>query len=306
MNDTPSAANPPKAHPLIPATPKSFSRHGATMAWYESGSGHPVICLHGNPSWSVLFRPLFKGLGEGFRVISVDQLGCGQSGTPDGDYGWRLLDRINDFGAFIDHVAPGQKVSLVAHDWGGMIATSWAVRHPDRIASMTLMNTAAFRLPPGKILPRTIGWCRAPFIGPILTRGLNGFLKGAVRYCTTKPLSSEVARAYLDPHHDWASRRSIMEFVRDIPLSPDHPSWGTLLETECQLNFLRDKPILLPWGLRDFVFDADYLAEFQRRFPSAKGVPFPEAGHWLLEDESEAVTREIRQFLQKSVSGSQT
>ena len=276
------------------------------MAWYESGSGHPVICLHGNPSWSILYRPLFEGLGDGFRVISVDQLGCGQSGTPNEDYGWGLADRIADFGAFIDHVAHGQKVSLVAHDWGGMIATSWAVRNPDRVATLTLMNTAAFRLPPGKNLPRTIGWCRAPFVGPILTRGLNGFLKGAIRYCTTKPLGAAVAKAYLEPHHDWASRRSIMEFVRDIPLSPDHPSWGTLLETESRLNFLRDKPILLPWGLRDFVFDADYLAEFQRRFPSAHAVPYSEAGHWLLEDEPESVTREIRQFLQKSAPGPRT
>lgn len=294
----------PKAHPLLKATPKHFLRHQTPIAWYEAGQGHPVICLHGNPSWSILFRPLFTGLGEGIRVISMDQLGCGQSGTPKGEYGWNLDSRMADFGAFVDHVAPGQKVSLVAHDWGGMIATSWAVRNPDRVASMVLMNTAGFPMPKEKSLPRTIGWCRAPLIGPLLTRGLNAFLRGAIRYGTHKPLAPEVAAAYLAPHDNWARRRSIQEFVNDIPLNQSHPSWQTMVETQNGLCLLKDKPILLPWGQLDFVFDDDYLNEFQLHFRNARPIAYAKAGHWLLEDEPEAITGEIRQFLHESVLGS--
>ncbi len=233
----------------------------------------------------------------------MDQLGCGQSGTPKGEYGWNLESRMADFGAFVDHVAPGQKVTLVAHDWGGMIATSWAVRNPNRVASMVLMNTAGFPLPKGKTLPRTIGWCRAPLLGPILTRGFNAFLRGAIRYCTTKPLSPEVAAAYFSPHDNWARRRSIQEFVNDIPLTQNHPSWSTMVETQSRLGLLKEKPILLPWGLLDFVFDGDYLAEFQKHLPQARAIAYPKAGHWLLEDEPLAITQEIRQFLHRSVLG---
>ncbi len=291
----------PQAHPLLKTTPKHFTRHQSHIAWYEAGQGHPVICLHGNPSWSILFRPLFTGLGDGLRVISMDQMGCGQSGMPKGNYGWNLESRMADFGAFVDHVAPEQKVSLVAHDWGGMIATSWAVRNPHRIASMVLMNTAAFPLPNRKTLPRTIGWCRAPLIGTILTRGFNAFLRGAIRYCSTRKLSPMVAAAYLSPHDSWSRRRSIQAFVNDIPLNKNHLSWPTILETQNRLGLLRDKPVLLPWGLLDFVFDGDYLAEFQRHLPQARAISYPHAGHWLLEDEPEAVTLEIRKFLQQNV-----
>lgn len=270
---------------------------GHRLAWYEQGQGQPVLCLHGNPSWSVLFRPLFSGLSDRFRVLSLDQAGCGQSGPPQPDFSWDLTARITDFDGWIQQVCPTGPVVLVAHDWGGMIATSWAVDHPDRVAAMVLMNTAAFRLPRGKSLPRTIAWCRDPLVGPTLTRGLNGFLGGAIRYCTTKPLSAEAAQAYLGPHGSWSSRRSIWEFVRDIPLKEGDRSWNRLKQTEEKLHLLAQKPLFFPWGMKDFVFDGDYLAEWKRHFPQARFQPYPEAGHWLLEDEPDQVTRAIRSFL---------
>jgi len=281
----------------MPVPPRTFLAGNNPIAWYEKGDGAPVVCLHGNPSWSVLFRPLFENLSNRYRILSMDQVGCGQSGPPRSEYGWDLRSRIADFGAWIDHVSPNQPVTLVAHDWGGMIATSWAVDHPDRVSALVLMNTAGFGLPTGKSLPRTIWWCRNSFVGELLVRGFNGFLLGAVKWCTIQPLSAQARAAYLGPHQDWQSRRSIFEFVKDIPLKESDRSWSRLKETEGKLNLLSEKPILFPWGMRDFVFDRDYLREWTKRFPSSKTVEYPDVGHWLLEEVPDQVTGEIGRFL---------
>ncbi len=284
----------------MPVPAKHFDAGNRRLAWYEKGSGAPLVCLHGNPSWSVLFRPLFQGLSDSYRVLSLDQAGCGQSGPPAAHYSWDLSARVADFGAWVDHVSPDQPVTLVAHDWGGMVAASWAVDHPDRVAALVFMNTAAFRLPAGKPLPRSIAWCRNALIGQFLVRGLNGFLLGSLKWCTVKPLSAVARAAYLGPHPDWASRRSIYEFVQDIPLKESHRSWNRMKQTEDKLVLLKDKPMLLPWGLKDFVFDGDFLREWQNRFPKAQAIPYAQKGHWLLEDEPDRVVADIRAFLAKN------
>src|SRR5207244_372547 len=140
----------------------------------EEGRGEPIVCVHGNPTWSFFFRDLIRGLRDEYRVIAPDHLGCGLSDKPDESrYDYRLASRMDDLAALIDHVAPGQRVTLVVHDWGGMIGLAWASRQPERLARLVVLNTAAFALPPGKKLPWQIALARNPLVGSILVRGFN-------------------------------------------------------------------------------------------------------------------------------------
>jgi haloalkane dehalogenase len=192
-------------------------------------------------------------------------------------------------------------LTLIVHDWGGMIGLSYAVRHPERIARLVVMNTSAFPLPGSKRFPWQLALCRNRILGPLLVRGLNAFCLGAARQCVTRrPLAPEIRALYLKPYDSWKNRIAVLRFVQDIPLRPSDPSHAYMLETEKGLEKLGDVPMLLCWGERDFIFDGHFLAEWQRRFPKAEVQRFPDAGHYLLEDAGDEIAPLVRRFLKTS------
>lgn len=257
-----------------------------------------VVMVHGNPSWSYLYRNLVPRLTDRFRTIVPDHIGCGHSDKPnDARYQYTLARRVSDLGALIDGLNLA-KVHLVVHDWGGMIGTTWAVQNPDRVLSLTAMNTGAFHLPNAKPLPFTIGLARTPGLGALMVRGLSAFSKGANRYCVTRaPMRREVAAGFLEPYDSWRNRIAVHRFVQDIPLNSGHPTWDLVSQTQDTLERLKDVPMLFCWGMRDFVFDRHFLAEWVRRFPHATVHRFDDAGHYLLEDAGEEVFPLVRGFL---------
>ncbi|MBL8795817.1 MAG: alpha/beta hydrolase, partial [Planctomycetia bacterium] len=135
-------------------------------------------------------------------------------------------------------------------------------------------------------------------LGPFLVRGLNLFCKGAVRSCVTrKPMNAEVRAGYLRPYDSWANRIAVLRFVQDIPLRPGDPGYDLVTETQDNLHRLTGMPMLIGWGLRDFVFDRHFLAEWERRFPAAEVHRFKDAGHYILEDAGEEILPLVRKFL---------
>jgi haloalkane dehalogenase len=186
----------------------------------------------------------------------------------------------------------------VLHDWGGMIGMAYAHRHPERVARLVVLNTAAFHLPSGKRLPWSLRLCRSP-AGPLLVRGLNAFCRGAARFCTRRPLPPAVRAAYLAPYDSWCHRLAVLRFVEDIPLAPGHPAYALVAEVEAGLHRFTNVPMLVCWGLRDFVFDQAFLGEWRRRFPAAEVHPFPEAGHYVLEDAGEEIGPLVYDFLRR-------
>jgi haloalkane dehalogenase len=249
--------------------------------------------VHGNPTWSYYYRNLITLLSGDHRVIAVDNLGCGLSDKPQ-DYPYRLSDHIENLTAFLQHLDI-DKFSLVVHDWGGAIGMGYAGRFPERIEKIVVLNTAAFR---STRIPLRIRACRLPVIGPLLVRGCNGFARPAVFMAVTKPLKKEIAQAYLAPYNSWRNRIAISAFVRDIPLSPAHPSYETLVQVEMNLAGLSNHPLLILWGGRDFCFNRSFYDEWCRRFLSAETHYFEDGGHYVLEDCLEEIKPILRRFFQ--------
>jgi haloalkane dehalogenase len=110
-------------------------------------------------------------------------------------------------------------------------------------------------------------------------------------------LTSAVRRGYLAPYGNWHDRVAVLRFVQDIPLSAAHPSYATLVSIEESLSKLRDLPMLLIWGERDWCFTTDFLNEFQRRFPRAETLRLPDAGHYVFEDAPDAILARVKDFL---------
>jgi len=271
---------------------------GIRMHWVDEGRGDPVVMVHGNPSWSYYYRSLVEALRGTRRCIVPDHVGMGLSDKPGDDrYAYTLKTRVDDLEALLDHAGVAERVTLVVHDWGGMIGMAWAARRPERVARIVVLNTAAFRLPPGKALPRELWWVRKTPLGPLLVRGLNRFVEGAIARCTVKPLPAEVAGIYRKPFPNWCDRRAVLRFVQDIPLAPGDPAWETMAATEEALPRFAALPMLVCWGMKDFVFDGAFLAEWERRFPGAAVHRFEDAGHWILEDEPREVAALVREFL---------
>lgn len=280
---------------LYPFAPHSFTLpNGARMSYLDEGPREApvVLMVHGNPSWSFLYRSLVLALRDRFRCVVPDHLGCGLSDKPQ-EFDYHLGAHIDHLGALVDHLGI-RRAHLAVHDWGGPIGLGMARRRPGFIDRLVLFNTGAF---PSKHIPTRIAVCRLPWIGALLVRGLNGFSGAAVSMAVEKPLSPGAREAYLWPHRSWADRIAVREFVRDIPLGPGHRTQAEVEAIAASLGALREHPALIVWGGKDWCFDDVFLEEFKQRLPAAKVVRLANAGHWVLEDEPETVAREVSAFL---------
>jgi len=278
---------------------RDFDRDGLRLHYIDEGSGDPVIMLHGNPTWSFLYRHLLHALVDSNRVIVPDHIGCGLSDKPDDSrYTYTLASRVDDLERLLDHLGLDRELTLVLHDWGGMIGMAYAARHPERIARLIVTNTAAFHKPAAKRLPSALSICRSGPLGALLVQGCNAFCRGtALIGCKKRPMTREVRAGYLAPYDSWRRRVAILRFVQDIPLRPGHPSYETVSWVQGRLHLLEPVPMLILWGMKDFVFDHHFLDARVRRFPRAEVHRFSRAGHYLFEDDPDSINDRVRSFL---------
>ncbi len=289
--------------PQYPFIGRTLDVNGLRLHYLDEGAGDPVVMLHGNPTWSFFYRNLVLALRGGCRVVVPDHIGCGLSDKPAAkDYPYTLARRVDDLDELLERVGVRENVTLVLHDWGGMIGMAWAHRRPERVRRLVVLNTAAFHLPAGKRLPWSLWLCRNTPLGPLLVRGLNAFSRAAVHWCVTRPLSPQARAGYLAPYNSWRNRVAVLRFVQDIPLRPGDASYGLVSEAQDGLHRFRDLPMLICWGGKDFVFDRDFLGEWRRRFPGAEAHEFADAGHFVLEDAGEQIIPLVRDFLNKTRS----
>lgn len=261
------------------------------MNYLDEGKGEAVVMLHGNPTWSFYYRNLVKGLNNDYRIIVPDHIGCGLSDKPQ-SYGYNLKNHIDNLEKLLDHLGI-QSFHLIVHDWGGAIGMGLATRYPKRVKSITLLNTAAFT---DARIPTRINICKIPVIGERLVRHFNGFAWPATFMAVEKKLPSDIKKGYLLPYNNYKNRIATAKFVQDIPMSPDHESYATLLEIEKKLNTL-DCPKQILWGAKDFCFNMHFYERWTKFYPEAKTVVYNNAGHYLLEDEKEETLKEISTFL---------
>lgn len=286
---------------LYPFTSHFFERNGLKYHFIDEGAGDPIVMLHGNPTWSFYFRTLVKGLSARYRTIVPDHIGCGLSDKPDSQsYDYRLKSRIDDLEALLAFLGISEKITLVLHDWGGMIGMAYAVRYPESIQRLVVMNTAAFLPPPGKRIPIRLKIIRNyRSFANIAVLGLNLFAYSALFMASHKGLSREVKSGLIAPYNCWKNRIAILKFVQDIPLNEKDPSYHPIKETDENLNQFSNIPMLICWGKRDFVFDTEYLDEWKHRFPKAEVHCYPDAGHYALEDVPDKIVAHVHDFLKR-------
>jgi cis-3-alkyl-4-acyloxetan-2-one decarboxylase len=278
--------------------------HGYTQAGWDVAPAAPtasLVFVHGNPSSKHLFRHLIAAARVNYRCVAMDHIGMGDSDKPDpGKYDFHFEQRVDDLARFLDARGVTERLTLIVHDWGGVIGLRYAQRYPERVSRLVITNTAAFPLLPGKKLPKEIAFVRNTWLGGIACKYLNAFQRGAVWRGVVNKMAPDAARGYLSAHPNAHDCEAILRFVRDIPLIASERGYDKLVALKEFLPQLARLPIQIQWGLKDFVFDKDYLAAFQGYFPNAETHAYPDAGHWLTEDAHESMTPRFLDFLART------
>lgn len=272
---------------------------GLHLHYLDEGAGPPVIMVHGNPSWSFLYRRLVAALAPDHRCLVPDHMGMGLSSRPEAaQYGFRLADRVADLTTLVEHWNLDRPAHLIVHDWGGPIGLGWAVANPDKVASVLILNSGA-RIPTGYRLPLRLALFKLfQPLGDFLARQHNWFVEGTADFGTVRKLSPSARRGFLAPYQKPGDRLAVARFVEDIPLDPAHPTHALLADIDRRLDsLLAERPLGLVWGLRDFVFNRKVMEDWRRRFPQAPALILPRAGHYLLEDEPDRIAAWARRFI---------
>ncbi len=245
-----------------------------------------ILCVHGNPTWSYLWRRLVRDAtdaaasgGPAWRVLAVDQLDMGFSERTGASR--TLAERVHDLGDFTDALGLTGPVVSFGHDWGGVISLGWAIDHRDQLAGTMLLNTAVHQ-PETEPIPAALRLAlQRPVLGTA-TVTTPAFLETTLALAHP-PLPTPVKEAYRSPYRNAGRRGGIGGFVADIPVDDAHPSAAELDRISSGVRSL-EVPALFLWGPRDPVFSDRYLDDLSERMPHADVHRFEGAGHLLAED----------------------
>ncbi|MDP3892051.1 alpha/beta fold hydrolase [Nocardioides sp.] len=274
---------------LFPYTHKRLELDGHDLAYVDEGEGPPLLMLHGNPTWSFLYRDVIAALRGHFRCIAPDLPGFGLSTAADG-FGFRPAEHADVIERFIGELGL-QDITLMVHDWGGPIGLGVAGRRPELFSALVLTNTSAWpangdlRI---ELVSRLIG-------GPIgrlaITDGnafVNLMIPAGIRRGGP---SSAVMAAYRGPFAKRGDRYPTYVFPREILKSR-----AFLAEVEAGLPLLRDLPALIVWGDRDFAFGDKERTRFEELFPEHRTVVLEGAGHFIAEDAAPEIVEAVKDW----------
>jgi haloalkane dehalogenase len=263
----------------------------ARMHYVDEGSGEVILCLHGEPSWSFLYRRMIPILARRGRVLAPDLFGFGKSDkfTERADYSYKM--HRNAVLAFLDALQL-DAITLVCQDWGGLLGLQLAGQLPDRFKRLVIMNTA---LPVGteQVGPGFLAWREYVANTPDLPIGAL-FGRSIIPESRRTPV---ILAGYEAPYPDRSYKEGAHAFPALVPIKPDDP--GAVENREAWKVLERwSKPCLVMAGDSDPVLGIPAGRVFEQRIPSAgKMVVIEGAGHFLQEDKGEEIAERIVAFL---------
>jgi len=262
--------------PGYPYAPNYVDVDGLRMHHLDEGSGPTVLCFHGEPSWSYLYRHMLDALvAAGHRVVCPDLVGFGRSDKPT-DQTWYSYER--HMATVAAHLAQMdlRDVTVVVQDWGGIIGLRWAVEHADQVGRLVVMNTGLFT---GRVSRGFMRWREFVERTPDLPIGM--IMQGA----TTTELASEVVAAYEAPFPGPEAKAGAQAFPLLVPLTADDPGAAEMAAVQKALGRW-DKPALVAFSDSDPVFPYPKSGEvFTTLIPTAgEQVCIEGAAHFLQED----------------------
>ncbi len=294
--------------PLFPWQRKSVIVNGRRMAYIDEGNADapPVLLLHGNPTWALLYRDFVDPLvAAGYRVVAPDCIGSGYSDKPRLDAAYTLAHHIADHVSLIDQLDL-KRLTIVGQDWGGPQGVGSALQRLDRIAALVLMNTWLFTDYKGSFHTSATPWTtwHAPLIGPFFMKRLKVLSHGGPSVLSQRGMSEIEARGYHHVYNERESETVTLTWPRTIPLTRGDRGWADMEHIQSRLGELRHVPIQLLWAPGDPVFPIEYCTRLQELLPHAEGPAcFERASHFLQDDRGPDIVAAIIDFLGRQSRG---
>lgn len=286
-----------------PFAPRFFEGNGFRMHYVDEGEGDPIVCLHGEPTWGYLYRRFIPYLSETNRVVVPDHMGFGKSETPR-DREYTLKTHVDNLASLIEKLDL-KNITLVIQDWGGPIGTAFALRHPERVKRLFLLNTVT-------------GYGRAkasglsPWFQFIKKHHEAGTLHEVLGQLDTNILSimkiagfensdavdANWIAAYGAPFPTKDDCVGAIEFPLDALLGRVAPY---VREGFPLVDNLKSKPAMLAVGMKDRGIDPDFqIADFRGIWPNRPIIKLPETGHFSQEDKPDTIVALIQMFIQST------
>jgi haloalkane dehalogenase len=264
---------------------------GLRLHYLDEGEGDPIICFHGEPTWSYLYRKMIPPLVAGDnRVIALDYPGFGRSDKPT-ERGWYTYDRHVDYVTSLLEQLDVRNATVVVQDWGGPIGLRWATEHPDRAERLVILNTGLFA---GRVNEAFMAWRDFAERNPDMPVGF------VIQSATVTELGQEVLDAYEAPWPNVDSKAGVAQFPLLVPLQESDPGVAEMDAVRERLSRW-ERPVLVCFSDSDPIFTPKAGQRFVDLIPGAGELRVVEGGaHFLQEDKGEEIAGEISAFLDRS------
>jgi haloalkane dehalogenase len=268
--------------------PRYVDQEGLRMHYVDVGAGDPVLLLHGEPTWSYLYRKVIDEVAGSARCIAPDYFGFGRSDKPTAADWYSYDAHTRSVERFVQELDL-RDLTVVVQDWGGPLGFRLCVDQPERVARLVVLNTGIGARPPNE------RWLRfQAFVRRVGTDIEAGRLVGQT---LVQPAADGVIAAYDAPFPVPESRLGVVRFPELVATSSEHPSAQAMLDVRERLRSF-EQPALVLFGDSDPIFSrraAEVMAEL---LPNAElDPPVEGAGHFLQEDRGEVVGRRIADWV---------
>lgn len=264
---------------------------GGQLHYIDEGQGEVLLFVHGTPSWSFEFRNVIKHLSKKYRCIALDHIGFGLSDKPAG-YDYSIQNHTATLLKLITHLQLNQ-FSMLVHDFGGIIGLAAAEQIPDKISKIIILNTWCRSIqdePEYKKMKGILGSPLMPFLYRYFNFSAKYILPAA--FGERSRLTPEVHQQYLKPFGNASERNGTVAFAKSLLRDQQYyESIGKML------SVLKNKPVLIIWGMKDAFITEKHLLWMQEQFPTAEVVKYEDAGHFVLEEKSVVAGPVIEAFL---------
>jgi len=277
----------------FPFEPNFIEIGGSEIHYVDVGAGDPVLFLHGNPTWSYLWRNIIPHLQPEARCIAPDLIGMGKSDKPDIDYTFE--EHFGYIERFIDALGL-EEITLILHDWGSGIGFYYAHTHPDTVTAIAFLE-AIVRPITWEWMPRrfqvSFRLLRTPVVGWVMASVANMFLNQVLPRQTVRELTAEELARYREPYPTIASRKPVRTWPQEVPISgkPDrvHDKVAAYSDwlTESEI------PKLCLYAHPGSVLQEEDVEYIERNLANTTMVDLGEGLHYLQEDHPHRIGEEI-------------
>ncbi len=278
-----------------PFTPHYVDVNGVRMHYVDEGRGDPVLLLHGEPTWSFLYRKMIPPLAERYRVLAPDYIGFGKSDKPTDDAYYTFAQHYANLAALIAALDRLERITLVVQDWGGPLGLRLATQQPGRFSRLVILNTGLLSGDADAFTPGLLRWIEvSPYmidkpISELMRRSFVSVMAG-----------DDVLRGYDAPFPNRESRAGARRFPLIIPRSTADPGAREMIETREALSRW-PKPTLVMFGERDAVFPPAVAEGLVKLIPRAEGPLFVQgAGHYVQEEAGDALAQHMLEFMSRT------